>query len=153
MSQPLVPSPVRSTPAAGPELRDPQILLLEMADGAVVDIEAYINCQYGYDVRCEVVGTSGTISVENPAVTPISLAGNRSNPVPADWLIRFGDAYRNELQEWIASLIKGELEGPSAWDGYAAISVAESAVASLKSWARTPVSLVDKPSFYESPSN
>jgi myo-inositol 2-dehydrogenase / D-chiro-inositol 1-dehydrogenase len=70
----------------------------------VVDLEAYINCQYGYDVRCEVVGSLGTVSVENPALTPISLNGQRGNPVPADWRTRFGDAYRAELQAWITSL-------------------------------------------------
>ena len=42
------------------------------------------------DVRCEVVGSLGTVSVENPALTPISHSGQRSNHVPADWRIRFG---------------------------------------------------------------
>ena len=71
---------------------------------------------------------AGTLSVENPAVTPFSLSGQRSNPVPADWRVRFGDAYRTELQEWITSLGQGQPQGPNAWDGYAAISVAESVV-------------------------
>ena len=38
------------------ELQDPQILILEMADGAIVDVEIFVDCSYGYDIRCEVVG-------------------------------------------------------------------------------------------------
>ena len=46
-----------------PELQDPQILVLEMADGAIVDVEIFVNCSYGYDIRCEVVGERGTVEL------------------------------------------------------------------------------------------
>lgn len=39
--------------------------------------------------------------------------------------------------------------GPSAWDGYAAAAVADSAVVSLHSGVRTPVELIAKPAFYD----
>ena len=48
--------------------------------------------------------------------------------------------HRGELHEWVDVLTSGVADGPSAWDGYAAISVAESAVASLKIGQRTPSS-------------
>ncbi len=140
---------VRSTPGAGPELRDPQVLLLELADGALVELEAYVTCQYGYDVRCEVVGSRGVVQLENPAVTPLSVDGARRVPVPADWRARFAEAYRIELQEWVNGLAGDRVAGPNAWDGYAAAAVADSAVASLHSGVRTPVELIAKPAFYD----
>ena len=44
-------------------MQDPQILLLEMDDGVVVDAEIFINAQYGYDVRAELVCEKGTITL------------------------------------------------------------------------------------------
>lgn len=38
------------------ELVDPQIVLLETVSGIRIDVESFVSCQYGYDVRCEVVG-------------------------------------------------------------------------------------------------
>jgi myo-inositol 2-dehydrogenase/D-chiro-inositol 1-dehydrogenase len=139
---------VRRSPVGGEHLNDPQFILLELANGAVVDVESFVNCGYGYDVRCEIVGSAGTIAVQNPALTAVSGDGLRREVVPADWRIRFGDAYRAELQSWIAGLAEGEITGPGAWDGYAAISVAASAVASSHSGSRERVVLVDKPGLY-----
>ncbi|HET9648097.1 MAG TPA: Gfo/Idh/MocA family oxidoreductase, partial [Microlunatus sp.] len=39
----------------GGELEDPLFILLEMAGGALVDIETNVNIRYGYDIRGEVV--------------------------------------------------------------------------------------------------
>ena len=36
-------------------MQDPQILLLEMENGVMVSAEIFLNCQYGYDVRAELV--------------------------------------------------------------------------------------------------
>src|SRR3954447_4194951 len=58
--------PVRQSPLGAGPLRDPQIVLLELANGAVVDAESFVNCRYGYDVRCEVVGSTGSVSGRYP---------------------------------------------------------------------------------------
>jgi myo-inositol 2-dehydrogenase/D-chiro-inositol 1-dehydrogenase len=68
--------------------------------------------------------------------------------VPADYRERFGEAYQNELQEWVAGVLKGEVTGPSAWDGYATTAVAEAAVASQTKGDRVAVELVDRPGLY-----
>ena len=52
---------------------------------------------------------------------------------------RFGDAYRLQLQAWIGSLTGREPSGAGAWDGYAAMCVAEAALASLASGSRVEV--------------
>ena len=143
--------PVRQSPLGAAHLRDPQIVLLELANGAVVDAESFVNCQYGYDVRCEVVGSLGTVALDNPRTTLVLGAGRRGEAVPPDWGVRFGRAYQDEIQAWIDALTTGRTvsEGASdAWDGYAAAAVAETAVASFTRGARTEVTLVEKPDLY-----
>jgi myo-inositol 2-dehydrogenase/D-chiro-inositol 1-dehydrogenase len=78
-------------------------------------------------------------------------AGRRGEAVPPDWRVRFGHAYQDELQAWIDALAAGATVAPGAsdaWDGYAAVVVAETAVASFTRHARTEVQLVDRPALY-----
>jgi myo-inositol 2-dehydrogenase / D-chiro-inositol 1-dehydrogenase len=138
----------RRSPLAADHLLDPQLVLLETETGATISVEIFVNCQYGYDVRCEVVGSLGTASLDNPSTGALTHAGRRTQPIPTDWRVRFGSAYHAELQEWVDGLRTGTVAGPSAWDGYAATAVAESCVASLTGGGRTTVGLVDRPSFY-----
>ena len=62
---------------------------------AVVDVEVFVNCQYGYDIRCEVVGSSGT-GRRSTTRGPIVLRGDgrRGEAVPPDWRVRFADGLR-----------------------------------------------------------
>ena len=138
----------RSSPLAAAGLRDPQLVLLELADGGVVDVEVFVNCQYGYDVRCEVVGSTGTVSMDNPGTNSLRRNGQLTQSVPADWRVRFSTAYLDELQEWVHGLAAGVVGGPSSWDGYAAAVVANCAVQALADGARTKVFLVDRPALY-----
>jgi myo-inositol 2-dehydrogenase/D-chiro-inositol 1-dehydrogenase len=94
-------------------VQDPQLIVLETASGKVVDVEAFVSAGYGYDIRCEIVGESGTLEL------PRALA--------ASFQERFATAYQLELRGWLA----GET-GPSAWDGYAATAVCEAGVRALK---------------------
>jgi myo-inositol 2-dehydrogenase / D-chiro-inositol 1-dehydrogenase len=139
---------VRQTPLAAAHLRDPQLVILELANGALVDVESFVNCRYGYDVRCEIVGSTGTVAVQNPGTTAISSQGARRESVPADWRIRFGQAYTDELQAWVRSVQSVVPEGPSGWDGYAAVAVAASAVQSYAQSGRVEVVLPERPSLY-----
>src|SRR5690606_40719362 len=45
-------------------LREPQLATVVLGDGEVLaTVEVFPNARYGYDVRCEVVGTSGTVKI------------------------------------------------------------------------------------------
>ena len=120
----------RSTTRAHDGLRDPQLVLLETASGVMVDVEIFVNAQYGYDIRCELVGETGTLRLDEQ--------------VAPDFRARFATAYRRELDSWV----KGRDGAPSAWDGYAANAVADACLASLESGERTVVDLARKPAFY-----
>src|SRR5918992_223453 len=129
-------------------LQDPQMVVLETADGVLVDVESFVTCQFGYDIRYELVGESGTIALgEHPGVQ-VRAEGGHHGPIPADYRERFGAAYQTELQEWVSGVLRGEVTGPSAWDGYATTAVAEAAVESLTKGGRVVVELAERPALY-----
>ena len=116
----------------------------------MVDDEVFVNAVYGYDVRCEVVGESGTVSLGEGSPVVLRKDGLRSDRVPSDWRERFMHAYDTELQEWVDSVTAGAVTGPSAWDGYAATAVASACLVALETGQRTPVQLKERPRFYGS---
>jgi myo-inositol 2-dehydrogenase / D-chiro-inositol 1-dehydrogenase len=129
-------------------LQDPQMVLLETDQGVLVDVESFVSCQFGYDIRYELVGETGTISLGEEPGPLVRQQGRHHGPIPADWRERFGPSYQRELQEWVAGALEGRITGPSCWDGYATTAVAEAAVESLASGSRTAVALVDRPALY-----
>ena len=130
------------------ELRDPICVLLEMASGALVDVEVSVNIAYGYDIRGEIVGETGTASLAESTLVIVKREGSFNGRVPADWRERFVRAYDLELQDWLAAAARGTAAGPSAWDGYAATAVCDAALAALYSGERTTVTLRAKPALY-----
>lgn len=133
----------------GGDLQDPLMLIFEMADGVLVDVETSVNIRYGYDIRGEIVGESGTASLGSLSPVAVRSEGQVGNPVPADWRERFLAAYDVEFQEWVLAISGGgEPLGPSAWDGYAAAVVSDAGVAALRTGERVVVSLVDQPKLY-----
>jgi myo-inositol 2-dehydrogenase / D-chiro-inositol 1-dehydrogenase len=138
----------RRTSRAPAPLHDPQVLVMETRAGVHIDVELFVNCRYGYDVRCEVVGENAAVSLANPAAATLRDAGMVIEPVPADWRERFAGAYDRELAEWVSSVPAGPAAGPSSWDGYAAAAVAEAALGALESRERVGVVMKDHPPFY-----
>ncbi|OJF14633.1 Gfo/Idh/MocA family oxidoreductase [Couchioplanes caeruleus] len=134
----------------GGDLQDPLLFLLELAGGAIVDVEISVNIRYGYDIRGEVVGEDGTAALGEPSPVMVRGGGRLAMPVPADWRERFIRAYDVELQEWIDSIAAGGPPvGPSAWDGYAAAVVSDAGVAALRGGDRVGVTLMPRPALYE----
>jgi myo-inositol 2-dehydrogenase/D-chiro-inositol 1-dehydrogenase len=129
-------------------LQDPQLVLLETAEGVLVDVESFVSCQFGYDIRYELVGETGTLSLGEVAGVLVRQEFQYHGPIPADYRERFGDAYQHELQEWVDGVLQGQVTGPSAWDGYATTAVAEAAVESQTKGDRVPVELAKRPALY-----
>jgi myo-inositol 2-dehydrogenase/D-chiro-inositol 1-dehydrogenase len=138
----------RPTSLAPEGLQDPQMVMMETSDGVLVDVESFVTCQFGYDIRYELVGETGTLALGEHAGVQVRAEGGHHGPIPADYRERFGDAYQNELQEWVSGVLRGEVTGPSAWDGYATTAVAEAAVESLTKGGRAAVELVERPALY-----
>ncbi|HEU0288993.1 MAG TPA: Gfo/Idh/MocA family oxidoreductase [Nocardioidaceae bacterium] len=144
LGEEIVSIEVRS-PHRGDGLVDPQLATLEMASGVLVSIEVFVNAGYGYDVRSELVGTAGTVSLEPPVVTSMRQSGRDAETVAPDFVARFGEAYRAQLAAWVDAAAAGRVAGATAWDGYVAGLVADAGVASLRTGERVPVELRAKP--------
>ena len=127
---------------------DPLFLVCETAGGVVVDVEIFVNAQYGYDVRCEVVGETGTLTVDEAAHVVHRSTHTRATSVSLDWRDRFAEAYRLELQDWVAGVAAGEQRGAHAWDGYMATLVAAAGVRALETGTPSVVSGEPRPALY-----
>ncbi len=138
----------RRSRQAGADLQDPLILLLEMASGALVDDELFVNARYGYDVRGEVVCETGTVALADASEVTVRTQNRYGGRVPVDWRDRFVRAYDTELQDWLNAVAAGTSTGPSAWDGYAAAAVTDAALDALRTGQRTAVSMAERPEFY-----
>lgn len=132
----------------GKDLRDPTIVLLHMASGAIVDVEISVNIAYGYDIRGEVSCEAGVAALPHRPAPVISDRHGIRQAIPADFRERFAEAYDQELREWIVAAKQGTATGPSAWDGYAAALVADAALRAVHTGMREPVHMKPKPGFY-----
>ena len=129
--------------------RDPQLATIVMKRGTLVSAEVFVNARYGYDVRCEVVGTSGTASLVPPAHVTTRIGGVEGVPVGSDFVLRFVSAYQNELRAWTRDALDGVVTGPCAWDGHVANLVAEAGVRALQSGTVEQVLMEPTPAFYD----
>jgi myo-inositol 2-dehydrogenase/D-chiro-inositol 1-dehydrogenase len=138
----------RSSSLAENGLRDPQIVLLETQSGVRIDIESFVNCQYGYDVQCEVVGETGTVRLPDPANVIMRSKGAHSYEIFPDWSDRFVEAYDIELRQWADALKRGVVEGPTAWDGYIACITADACTKAREDGSIVPIAIPERPDFY-----
>lgn len=139
----------KSTPKAHAGLHDPQVMVLETASGALVLAEAFVSSGFGYDVRCEILGSDGTVELTTPRLSRLIGPGSRSEVIHPTWRERFGDTYRLELEAWIGSVATATPVGPNAWDGYAATVIADAAVTAVgKAGRRVAIELVERPDLY-----
>ena len=139
----------RRSSRAPERLRDPLLLVLESTGGVLVDVELSVSVGYGYDIRCEVVGESGTAALPPEGQVLVARDGLRGSPVPHDWRDRFARAYEIELQAWLDASAAGGCTGPSAWDGYAAAVVAQTCLAAPRTGEPLAVEMRDRPALYD----
>lgn len=139
----------RQTNYTHEKLRDPQIVLLETKSGIRIDVEVFVNCQYGYDIQCSVVGEKGTANLPDPAAVSLRLGEKLTTSILTDWKDRFIEAYDIEIQEFINGCLAGQLNGPSTWNGYVAAIAAVACVKAQDTLAIEPISIPDSPAMYK----
>lgn len=138
----------RVTSKSHSQLKDPQIVLFETQKGVRIDVEIFVNCAYGYDIQCEVVGEEGIARLPEPSSVQLRKEARLSNTILVDWKDRFIEAYDVELQAFINDIKAGQLTGPSAWDGFAASVAADACIKAQNSGAIEPVEMPPRPAFY-----
>jgi myo-inositol 2-dehydrogenase / D-chiro-inositol 1-dehydrogenase len=142
----LRPAPSANAPDA---VQDPQFVVFETGGGAIVDVEIFVNCGFGYQVQAEVVCERGTARIGDGHSMVTSMAGRWGGTITQDYIERFADAYDREVQAWADATRRGEVTGPSVWDGYAVAAVCEAGVRSLTEGDRVEVELVERPALYD----
>jgi len=126
------------------------VVVLETKKGVLIDVEVFVNCHYGYDIQCEVVGEDGTARLPEPMAIDMRLGAKRQSRILTDWKDRFVASYDVELQDFIAAATLGSVTGPSAWDGYAAAVTSDACVQAQESAGQAiAIELPARPALYE----
>ena len=129
-------------------LQDPLVLILTTESGVRVDDEVFVNCQYGYDIQCELVAERGAVRLSDQELVQRADLHGRRNRLTMDHNQRFGQAFVREVQEWITAASEGRHTGSSSWDGYAAAVVCDAGVQALTADGEVPITMMPKPDFY-----
>jgi myo-inositol 2-dehydrogenase/D-chiro-inositol 1-dehydrogenase len=133
----------------GGDLQDPLLMILETESGVLVNVETSVNIRYGYDIRGEVIGETGTAALADRGLVVVRSEHRAGVAVPEDWRERFIAAYDVELQEWVNGVAAGAgATGPSAWDGHAAQAVCDAGVTALYGGDRVEIELGERPALY-----
>jgi len=127
---------------------DPMIVMFTTTNGTVVEIEAFVNAHYGYEVACSVIASRGVLDMGDGSFITRTATYLRGQDIPELWLGRFAEAYRRELQAWIDAVRMGTTTGASTWDGFAATVGAQAAATAIRSGKTEPVELPARPALY-----
>jgi myo-inositol 2-dehydrogenase / D-chiro-inositol 1-dehydrogenase len=138
----------RTTRHAHAGQHDPQHVLIETERGVLADVEIFGNAQFGYQVATQAVFEGGIVDIGEDGGPYVRRAGRWGGEVTPGFVERFRSAYDAEMQSWVDTAKRGEIGGPTAWDGYAAGACCEAGVASQRSGQKVEVSLKDKPGIY-----
>ncbi|MEH7119644.1 Gfo/Idh/MocA family oxidoreductase [Neobacillus vireti] len=139
----------RKTKYSHDKLQDPQLFTIETNSGIVMSVEVFVNCKYGYDIQCEVIGEEGIVKLPEFSSVVMRKDEKLSTGILNDWKFRFMDAYNVEIQDFIDSIIKkGEPQGPTAWDGYIAAVTSDACVKAQQTGEKEAITLQERPAFY-----
>lgn len=128
---------------------DPILVVLRTASDVIVQIEAFVNARYGYEVVCRITGSEGSASMGDGHYITRTARRHRGQEIPELWLGRFADAYRLQLQGWIDHVGGGvPAVGATAWDGFAATFVANRAIDALRAGSPVAIDLPSAPALY-----
>jgi myo-inositol 2-dehydrogenase/D-chiro-inositol 1-dehydrogenase len=133
-------------PGAPVGLQDPQIAILRTESGRHVDVELFVTTGVAYEVRTEVVGELGSAMIGlDVGLIHKAAPGRWGGQITPGFRERFGQAYDTEIQRWVDAVRSGvNVDGPTAWDGYAAAAVCAAGVRSLESGERVAVDLGER---------
>jgi myo-inositol 2-dehydrogenase/D-chiro-inositol 1-dehydrogenase len=135
-----------ATSAAPQGCSDPMIVVFETESGRIVTDEIYVRTGVAYEVRTEVVGERGSALIGLDQNLQVKRTDGRwGGQITPGFVERFGQAYDIELQRWVDAARNGTVDGPGAWDGYAAVAVCEAGVEAVRSGGKVSVRMESKP--------
>jgi myo-inositol 2-dehydrogenase/D-chiro-inositol 1-dehydrogenase len=114
---------------------DTAIVLLKFANGVIGTIDNCRQAPYGYDQRCEVLGSKGAIYTLNnhPNTAVISTAESVHVDNPHRFFMtRYVESYQSEIQAFVRSVIDGTPAAVTGFDGRQAVVIGMAAKQSLR---------------------
>ena len=124
------------------------VIHLTFRNGSLGLIEVNSDSGYGYEVNVEITGELGQIRTTTLSNPIVRRSGNRRQSIETSWLARFDAAYLSEMQSWSQAVATGDFGGPTAWDGYVSLVVANSCKRSFQTGQPETVPIVNRPEFY-----
>jgi myo-inositol 2-dehydrogenase/D-chiro-inositol 1-dehydrogenase len=125
-----------------------EIGLIETEGGVLADVEIFVNAQFGYQVATQAVFEKGVVNIGEDSGPYVRSAGHWGGQVAQSFVDRFRSAFDAEVRSWVDAAKRGEIGGPTAWDGYATAACCEAGVAAQRSGEKVNVSLQPKPDIY-----
>ncbi len=135
-----------ATSKAPEGVSDPMLVIFETDSGRIATDEIFVRTGVAYEVRTEVVGENGSalIGLDQNLVRSTT-DGRRGGAITPGFVERFGAAYHTELQHWADAARRGTIDGPGAWDGYAAVAVCEAGAEAVRTGRRVEVQMGPRP--------
>jgi myo-inositol 2-dehydrogenase / D-chiro-inositol 1-dehydrogenase len=129
----------------------PVFMVLETSAGQLVNVEINNNAAYGYDVRGELVGAKGAVSLNAPSYSRLDTALVSRTAYAPDWRPRYAEAYRRQNKAFLGFVQTGAFSAIAAdtWDAYCATAVAAAGVEALATGHRVNIYMVDRPALYD----
>jgi inositol 2-dehydrogenase len=105
------------------------VVNLQYQHGAIGNVESYAQAVYGYDVRTEIVGSKGSISIGSlDHVHALFLTARGGEQALADhFLTRFADAYLAEVRDFVQTMLGDRAPRVTGDDGLKALAIAVAA--------------------------
>ncbi len=129
-------------------LNEPIFVLLYTESGVLANVEMNVSVQFGYQVKTEAVFQKGIAEIGRTAGMTLWQDGRYGGVENASFKTRFAAAYDNQIQRWVNATKRGEIDGPSAWDGYLASAACAAGVTALTTSELVDVVYVERPAFY-----
>ncbi|MHB2016504.1 MAG: inositol 2-dehydrogenase [Candidatus Xenobia bacterium] len=135
--------PIEEVTATGaalivPELKaigdvDTAVLSLRFASGAIGVLQSWRRAVYGYEIRAELYGSAGKLVIADDPATTVRRydATGGHHDFPQQFLDRFKEAYREEVQAFVDALSAGRAPSPGPSDALASLTVGLAAMRSL----------------------
>ena len=118
-----------------PDFYDNVTLTARFRNGCQGCISGAQGVQYGYDSRCEILGTKGIIHVGalNDSTTTVCGVNGMSQAITKSWMDLFERAYVEEDRDFIECILMDRSPRVSGWDGLKAVEVVNAGNQSIRS--------------------
>ena len=122
------------------------MLILTSESGVRVDDEIFVNCQFGYDIRCEAVAEQGAVSLSDQKLIDVRTGFRAAQHAsPATTTTASGAPSSPRSRSGSRPSPRGEHTGSTSWDGYAAACVCDAGVKALTEDGEVAVEMIDQP--------